>query len=307
MTAAGTPTAQGAQSAMQKAEQQSKEEACLQQLASMGFTDSTECTLLLQQFSCDMAQVTDRLVASRQVGQTTNAELKAQSRRIGDVSGNHGTLAPIMGVLKAPHLSLMDSAACTGVSDVDSMAYIANERGCLLARDDPYGLTTDEAGALTLYTMEGELYPNMNKLLREHNRSLLTPFFPYMRLMLSARRKLPAFRGNVWRGVAGKDLRSQFVKGVEMYWWSFSSASKEVSTLQNPMFLGKTGVRTQFLIEVLHGVDITRYSIYQGEASETEVLLFPGTKLRVVDAMDLGNELFQVHLREIEVPVHLIS
>ena len=76
MTAAGTPTAQGAQIAMQKAEQQSKEEVCLQQLASMGFTDSTECTLLLQQFSCDMAQVTDLLVASRQVGQTTNTELR---------------------------------------------------------------------------------------------------------------------------------------------------------------------------------------------------------------------------------------
>jgi hypothetical protein len=137
--------------------------------------------------------------------------------------------------------------------------------------------------------------------------SVLTPFFPYMRLLLTARRKLPAFRGNVWRGVAGQDLRSQFAKGLEMYWWSFSSASKEVSTLQNPMFLGKSGVRTQFLIEVLHGIDMVRYSIYQGEASEAEVLLFPGTKLRVVDSTDLGNELFQVHLREIAVPVHLFS
>jgi hypothetical protein len=264
--AAKTHMAQGAQGVMPKAEQQSKEEACLQQLAGMGFTNSAECKLLLQQFSCDMAQVTDRLIASRQGGSTTDAKLKAQSRRIGDVSGNHGTLPPIMGVLKAPQLSLMDAAACTGVSDVDAMAYIANERGCLLARDDPHGLTTDEAGALTLYTMEGELYPNMNNLLRERNRTLLTPFFPYMRLMMSARRKLPVFRGNVWRGVAGKDLRSQFVKGVEMYWWSFSSASKELSTLQNPMFLGQTGVRTQFLIEVLHGVDIMRYSIYQGKA-----------------------------------------
>jgi hypothetical protein len=166
--------------------------------------------------------------------------------------------------MKASQLSLEEAAALTGVLGIAAMVYMAAERGSVLARDDPHGLTPDQAGALTLFTMEGNLYPSMNRLLRERNRTVLTPFFPYMRLMLNARQKLPAFRGNVWRGVAGKDLRSEFVQGQEMHWWSFSSTSKQVSTLHNPMFLGKTGVRTQFLIEVLHGVDIERYSIYQG-------------------------------------------
>jgi hypothetical protein len=190
--------------------------------------------------------------------------LAAKSLRIGDVSGDHGSLSPVTGVMKASQLSLVEAAALTGVLGIAAMVYMAAERGSVLARDDPHGLTPDEAGALTLFTMEGNLYPSMNRLLRERNRTVLTPFFPYMRLMLNARHKLPAFRGNVWRGVAGKDLRSEFVKGQEMYWWSFSSTSKQVSTLHNPMFLGETGVRTQFLIEVLHGVDIERYSIYQG-------------------------------------------
>jgi hypothetical protein len=48
-------------------------------------------------------------------------------------------------------------------------------------------------------------------------------------------------------------------------------------------------------------VDIEPYSIYP----EAEVLLYPGTKLQVVDVTDLGHQLFQVHLREIVVPVNL--
>ena len=38
-----------------------------------------------------------------------------------------------------------------------------------------------------------------------------------------------------------------------------------------------------------------------------QVLLYPGTKLKVVDVTDLGNSLFQVHLRELPVPVKLFS
>ena len=92
---------------------------------------------------------------------------------------------------------------------------------------------------------------------------------------------------------------------------ALSSCSKEVSTLtrmtRNPLLFGIAGVRTQFLIEVLAGVVIARHSIFQDEASEAEVLLYPGTKFLVVDCTELSSELFQVHLREVPVPVHLIS
>ena len=36
---------------------------------------------------------------------------------------------------------------------------------------------------------------------------------------------------------------------------------------------------------------------YAGAGKEAEVVLFPGTKLEVVDTVDMGNGLFQVHLR----------
>ena len=72
--------------------------------------------------------------------------------------------------------------------------------------------------------------------------------------------------------------------------------------MNNELFLGTSGVRTVFLIEVLSGVDIVRYSIFDGGATEAEVLLFPGTKLTVVDTMEMGGGLFQVHLRELPTP-----
>ena len=62
-----------------------------------------------------------------------------------------------------------------------------------------------------------------------------------------------------------------------------------MSVLLNPTFLGQSGVRTVFLIEIASAVDIQRYSAFQGTASEAEVLIFPGTKLVVVDSMDMGN------------------
>merc|ERR1712194_123380 len=151
----------------------------------------------------------------------------------------------------------------------------------------------DEAGALNLYTMECELYPTLNARLRDKNRQELKCFFPFLHLMLSARHKLPKHIGTVWRGVKA-DLRSQYPVDKEVYWWAFSSTTKKMSTLMNPQFLGTDGVRTMFNLQVKTAVDIVRYSSFAD--SEAEVLIYPGTKFRVVDSMDHGGGLFIVQL-----------
>ena len=73
---------------------------------------------------------------------------------------------------------------------------------------------------------------------------------------------------------------------------------KRLDTLTNETFLGQTGVRTVFMIEIATGIDIVRYTVFE----EAEVLLYPGTLLEVVASMDMGGGLFQVHLREVAVP-----
>ena len=70
------------------------------------------------------------------------------------------------------------------------------------------------------------------------------------------------------------------------------------------MFCGTSGTRTQFMVEAASGIDITRFSMVDAEA---EVLLFPGTKLEVVDVAMIAPGLFQVHLKELNVPVQLVK
>ena len=80
-------------------------------------------------------------------------------------------------------------------------------------------LTLDEAGALSLYTMQCDLYPTLNRLLRARDRQQLLPFFPYLKLLLLAREKLPKHHGAVWRGVKGMDLRDGYPKGKKNVFW----------------------------------------------------------------------------------------
>ena len=138
--------------------------------------------------------------------------------------------------------------------------------------------------AVHVYTQDSPFYKELNRILRLRDRAALKPFFPYLKLVLDAKHKLPRYEGTVWRGVKGINLLSKYPKGKEVYWWAFSSTTKELSTLQNPQFLGQTGLRTVFNIQVKRAVDIVPYSIFQGSDSEAEVLLFPGAKLRVVDS-----------------------
>jgi len=61
-------------------------------------------------------------------------------------------------------------------------------------------------------------------------------------------------------------------------------------------FLDKAGPRTFFEINIAKGVNISPYSFFP---NEEEVLLLPGTRLRVVEQLDLGGGLVVVQLEEI--------
>jgi hypothetical protein len=76
--------------------------------------------------------------------------LNAESNRITDqtVSRDHGVLSPLIGVMQAPGMSLMEAAVA--VPHMDASAYIAIEIWSEISRNDPYGLTTDEADSLIL-------------------------------------------------------------------------------------------------------------------------------------------------------------
>ena len=91
---------------------------------------------------------------------------------------------------------------------------------------------------------------------------------------------------SVWRGVK-HDLAATYKKGEKVWWWAFSSCTKEADALTSQMFLGQTGKRTLFHITCGKAVEIVAYSSF----AEAEVLLFPCTWLEVTSKLPHGNGL----------------
>ena len=155
-------------------------------------------------------------------------------------------------------------------------------------------LTRDESAAVYLYTMEwGEksFYRVLNEALRSENRNALKQWFPFLKLFDTALGKLPNVKENLWRGVPG-DISKSFKRDQELTWWSVSSCSSSVDVIKD--FIGSKS--TLFMIEAVNGKSISGYTNFP---KENEVLLGPGTRLRVkANALDNVGGLRVVHLIE---------
>ena len=66
-----------------------------------------------------------------------------------------------------------------------------------------------------------------------------------------------------------------------------SSTTSDVSVLENPLFLGKSGDRTLFQINTSQAVDIAIFSKFGCEAE----LLLPPMALRITGLLNSGNGL----------------
>ncbi|CAF3836281.1 unnamed protein product [Rotaria sp. Silwood1] len=159
-----------------------------------------------------------------------------------------------------------------------------------------HGLTRDESAAVYLYTMEGgdnSFYRILNQALRSEDRPALKPWFPYLKLLDTALAKLPTVKANIWRGVVG-DIGNNLKKNEKLTWWTITSCSLSIDVIKD--FLASETRSTIFLIEAVHGKCVSGYTNYP---SEDEVLLTPGTELRVVaNVLNHPGGLNIVHLVE---------
>jgi hypothetical protein len=69
-------------------------------------------------------------------------------------------------------------------------------------------------------------------------------------------------------------------------------------------FIGKTGIRTMFVIECDSGKNITKHTYFQ---SEEEVLILPATRFIAISCEDQSNGLHVIHLKEIPTPFTLLD
>jgi hypothetical protein len=140
------------------------------------------------------------------------------------------------------------------------------------------------------------LYIALNATLRSEDRNKLKPWFPYLKLFLSALEQLSPKHRTVYRGVK-LNLHEKYPKGKTIDWWAFSSSTTSIGVLKEDLFLGKTGERTMFTIECFSGKDVRQHSCLP---LEDEVLLPAATRFKVVDSLDHGHGLHMIQLEEIK-------
>ena len=147
--------------------------------------------------------------------------------------------------------------------------------------------------------MDLPFYKMLNQLLRDVDRTPLEPFFPYLRLILTGLRRLPKDTAAMYRGVrvafADLDGAKDYVQGGLVVWWPFNSSTQDLAMLEeNDQFLGTTGKRTLFIINLATARNILQFSVFKKEA---ERLILPGTRFRVMAVKEEG-DLTTVYLEE---------
>jgi hypothetical protein len=213
---------------------------------------------------------------------------------------------PILEYADEPLLPLAE--ACAPLKDIlpDLDFYVKMSLDETL-EEPPDGLTIDESAAIRLYTIEWSggrrsLYSMLNRTLKTQDREHLRPYFKYMKLFLTALVKLPCVPPcTVWRGVT-KDSSAEFPPGTAVTWWAFSSCTTELTVLENKMYLGNSGSRTLFSVEVINGRSIRAHSHF---VTEDELLLVPGTYMVVQSLFSPAPDLHIIHLKQ-EIPEQLL-
>ncbi|CAM5670349.1 hypothetical protein SAVIM338S_07012 [Streptomyces avidinii] len=211
-------------------------------------------------------------------------------------------LPAITGVFDTPLMDFQDAVAPVAETLSGLAGHIGRSRDFGKRRADETagglsgGLSADAIAALYLYTCESAFYREINAVLRSPDRTRVTPYLPYLRLLFSAVSQLPAHTQPLWRGVS-LDLRAQYPVGRTVTWWGVSSCTSELNVARS--FLGSRGKRTLFEVHAAQAVGIRRFSAFTGEE---EYILTPGTQLKVTDVKSERGGLCTVKLTEATTP-----
>ncbi|MFG2874588.1 ADP-ribosyltransferase domain-containing protein [Streptomyces sp. NPDC048337] len=216
--------------------------------------------------------------------------------RLTSVKDEGLVLPAITGVFDTPLMDFQDAVAPVTETLSGLTGHIERSRDFGKRRADEMSgsLSADAIAALYLYTCESAFYREINAVLRSPDRTRVTPYLPYLRLLFSAVAGLPTHTQPLWRGVS-LDLRAQYPVGRTVTWWGVSSCTSELSVARS--FLGSRGKRTLFEVTPAQAVGIRSFSAFTGEE---EYILTPGTQLKVTDVKSERGGLCTVRLTEVD-------
>ncbi|MFB6618059.1 ADP-ribosyltransferase domain-containing protein [Streptomyces sp. NPDC085524] len=215
--------------------------------------------------------------------------------RLTSVKDEGLVLPAITGVFDTPLMDFQEAVAPVAATLSGITGHVDRSRdfGKRRADETATGLSADAIAALYLYTCESAFYREINAVLRSPDRTRVTPYLPYLRLLFSAVSGLPAHTQPLWRGVS-LDLRAQYPVGRTVTWWGVSSCTSELKVARS--FLGSRGKRTLFEVTPAQAVGIRNFSAFTGEE---EYILAPGTQLKVTDVKSERGGLCTVRLTEV--------
>ena len=143
---------------------------------------------------------------------------------------------------------------------------------------------------ITAYTLETPIYRRLNWLLRSvrqpgPQREFSERFGTYFVGLDADLRRLPPFRGTVYRGINVRIAESYYSPGSIITWDALSSSSDDATVARS--FLGEAAepVGTLFVINSISGRSIKTFSSLP---EENEVLFPAGAQFRVVRRVEVG-------------------
>ena len=203
-------------------------------------------------------------------------------------------MTPISGIMELELMKTLADAIgkCCSSSHVQSSV----SKGEMLSKNNA-GNPTKEMdkelyGSIMLYTSNA-IYAELNKLLRDENRTGVKKYFNYLRMLFEAMSRLPKKEVRLWRGIS-VDLYDTYKIGSTVTWWGVSSCTASKSVAEN--FMRGCGGNCTFLtIDTKTATDISEITFY---SSEKESLLAPGTQLKVISS-ERKNKVTYIHLQEV--------
>lgn len=203
-------------------------------------------------------------------------------------------LTPVSGIMSLDLPKSLD-AACSKVCGAADIK-LSNEKGKAHSSKQSGGPTSMmEAhlyGSIMLYTSNA-IYKKLNAVLRSEDRASIKKFFPYLRLLLEAFKRLPQNSKTLWRGVT-VDLYDQYPVGSTQTWWGVSSCTADQDVARKFM-KGCGGKCTLLTVKTKTAADISEITFF---GNEKENLLAPGTQLKVLSSSRKGN-ITEITLQEV--------
>jgi hypothetical protein len=149
-------------------------------------------------------------------------------------------------------------------------------------------LSKDQLSAIHLYSQETDAernadsaYAIVNAALRSEDRNKVKSVKNFIWLLMTGLRLSPKTESKVlYRGVRA-DLSAHYEADRTLTWYQISSCTSRLDILENPLFLGKTGDRTIFNIELASKTRARCIATFSSIQHENEVLLPPNTRLQV--------------------------